>query len=197
MSARCWICLDTDDAVERNPPPCTCVDGGWVHAVCLREYAQKAASGRVVRTQLSFFRSRATVYMPHAPCGAIMPVLTVALRSHTNLVAYALGGTVVQLFSVLPTLVLPLLIALSACIHLMARVAPPLALLAFVAAVVTPLTRYEADNRWTLYAAGGVVLVLAGPSAAAVLVVAAAIAMRNLFYANLTPWVTWHLLAAQ
>lgn len=196
MPGPCWICLEEDDKVERNPLPCTCIDGGWVHADCLRRYAVAPATRRSVRIYMAPGNRCANVYVPHAPCSAAMPVISLELPSHTNFLACVTGSWIAHLIVMRTSLSLPLLTALWCNVLLLVTrgswLQLALAVLLVGGAVGTPIFSYELRERWPLYAVAAAVIVLDVDLVTAA-VVAAAVGIRNLLYANIRPWVVAQL----
>lgn len=71
MADTCWICLESSGLLERNPPPCTCVSGGWVHRQCMRDYGKSHPARRY---DFSWQQQVVTVMVPHV-CGVQMPAI--------------------------------------------------------------------------------------------------------------------------
>lgn len=196
MSGPCWICLIEDDDVVRNPPPCTCVSGGWIHPDCLRNYALASGTRRLLRISMELHARRAIVCVLHAPCRAQMPAMEMALLGHTDFVAYIVGMLLAHMIMVRRSLVLAAVGMLGCYALLILTYGSWLQLMLAIAlvggAINAPIVSCELRHRWLIYALGAVVFVL--DSTVVILsIVVAAVSIRTLFYANLRPWVVSQL----
>lgn len=134
MTDTCWICLDASAPLERNPPPCTCVSGGWVHRQCMRDYVASHP-----RPRLCFITDEwaIAVTVPHV-CGVQMRAGTRKIGSHAAFLHATVGA--VSLMALDPPHAE--LLTLAALAVLLAGMQAPLTTaLAVAVAIMVPLTK--------------------------------------------------------
>lgn len=137
MADKCWICLDDAAPLQRNPPPCSCVSGGWVHHACLIEYMRAPATHRHYVFDAATWTVLVTV--PHGPCGVQMPITVRRVDTHAAflnwliLLVVGLGndtlGIELLLFVNITVTLLFALTPLCTAICLLAALCPPVSAL--------------------------------------------------------------------
>lgn len=184
-TVQCWICLDSAAPLCRNPPPCKCKDGGWIHADCLDTLIHARDTPRKFRYNPD--KRRVTVYVPHGPCKAEMRVGAYAVGHHVDFVQSVVMYLLVTLSMQGASVALPL-IGTIGIVGLMLLLQAPLLCTGVTMLVVgVPLSVVEMRHRYIIQATA-VFLFVVFPALSTLAIVCTGVVMRTLFHLHAYPW---------